>query len=195
MPFLNMLKQPCPIPVINAKKALRQASPGQIVDVLVDNEIAVQNLTKMALILGHLVQSSSIEDGNFKVQITVSKASEVKSVQGDSAGLVVAIGTQSMGQGDNLLGKNLLKAFIFSLTEIDPAPEYLLFFNGGAFMTTESSQALSDLFALAEKGTVISTCGACLDFYQLKDKLKVGAVTNMFAIVQTMAQAKRLINI
>jgi selenium metabolism protein YedF len=190
-----MLGLPCPLPVINAKKALREASEGQIIEVLVDNDIAVQNLTKMAVALGCQVVGAPLGDGNFKVEI-IARDNKPESLAGqDGGGLVVAVGTQTMGRGDEILGKNLLKAFLYSLTEIEPAPEYLLFFNGGAFMTTEGSAALKDLQTLIDRGAVVGTCGACLDFYQLKDKLKVGAVTNMFAIVQTMAQAKRLINL
>ena len=37
-----------PMPVIEAKQALEKAEPGEKIEVIVDNEIAVQNLTKMA---------------------------------------------------------------------------------------------------------------------------------------------------
>ncbi|MDR1607153.1 MAG: sulfurtransferase TusA family protein, partial [Deltaproteobacteria bacterium] len=53
---INMLGQPCPLPVINAKKALRETTEGQTISVLVDNDIAVQNLSKMAKGLGHSAQ-------------------------------------------------------------------------------------------------------------------------------------------
>jgi selenium metabolism protein YedF len=195
MTILNMLGQPCPLPVINAKKNLRDTPLGQTVTVLVDNDIAVQNLTKMAQTLGHKAQTEAKGDGTFQVAIIVGQAPKAQNSETESGGLVVAISRQTLGRGDETLGKNLLKSFIFSLTEIDPLPEYLLFFNGGAFMTTLGSASLEDLQTLAGKGTIISTCGACLDFYQLKDKLLVGNVTNMFAIAQTMAQAKRVINI
>ena len=39
----------CPLPVIEAKKALEASAPEEKVEVVVDNEIAVQNLSKMAL--------------------------------------------------------------------------------------------------------------------------------------------------
>ncbi|MDR2387316.1 MAG: sulfurtransferase-like selenium metabolism protein YedF [Deltaproteobacteria bacterium] len=200
MTTINMLGQPCPLPVINAKKALREHRLGQTVTVLVDNDIAVQNLSKMARSLGHQVSLTTQADGSFEVAITIQDLGpETKGHQNsgnlDSGNLVVAISRELMGHGDEKLGKSLLKAFIFSLTEVRPYPEYLLFFNGGAYLTTEGSSSIADLQSLIEKGTIVSTCGACLDFYNLKEKLKVGNVTNMFAIAQTMAQAGRLINI
>ncbi|MDR1083992.1 MAG: sulfurtransferase-like selenium metabolism protein YedF [Deltaproteobacteria bacterium] len=195
MKKLNMAGQPCPLPVIEAKKALKEASVGDTLTVIVDNEIAVQNLTKMARALGHSVKVNSSSDGRQEVTFTVSEKPAAAVRDSDHGGLVVAVSQKSMGHGDETLGVSLMKAFIFSLTELEPLPEYLLFFNGGAFLTTEGSASLKDLAALAERGVVIGTCGACLDFYNLKSKLKVGAVTNMYAIASTMGQARRLINI
>ncbi len=109
--------------------------------------------------------------------------------------MVVAVGTDAMGRGDAGLGLTLMKSFLFSLAEQNAAPEHLLFFNSGVHLTCEGSAALDDLKQLEEKGTSIKSCGACLNFYQKTDKLKIGSVTNMFAIVETMAKAKRLINL
>ena len=38
----------CPLPVVETRKALEAAGPGETIEVVVDNEIAVQNLRKMA---------------------------------------------------------------------------------------------------------------------------------------------------
>jgi selenium metabolism protein YedF len=195
MTTINMLGQPCPLPVINAKKALREHTPGQSVTILVDNDIAVQNLTKMGRTMGHLVETAAAADGTFNVTIKVQAGEPGQAKIVESGNLVVAISRQIMGHGDETLGRTLLKAFIFSLTEVEPYPDYVLFFNGGAFLTTDGSNSIADLQTLVEKGTIVSTCGACLDYFSLKEKLKVGNVTNMFAIAQTMAQAGRLINI
>jgi selenium metabolism protein YedF len=192
MTTFDMLGQPCPLPVIQAKKALREAAEGQSVTILVDNEIAAQNLGKLAKGLGLAVNAEAKGKKSFEVTIVAGPKISSPAIEG---GLVVAVSQGALGQGDEALGKNLLKAFLFSLTEAEPQPEYLLFFNGGAFLTCEGSDSLKDLAALADRGTIIGTCGACLDFYGLKEKLKVGAPTNMYAIVAAMSQAKRLINV
>ncbi|MDR1296426.1 MAG: sulfurtransferase-like selenium metabolism protein YedF [Deltaproteobacteria bacterium] len=194
MKTVDMLGQPCPIPVINAKKALREAKVGDVVAVLVDNDIARQNLEKMAAGLGHQAASTKTDKGHFQVTITLGEG-KPRTAEAPG-GLVVAVGSEKMGRGrDDSLALTLMKAFVHSLTELDTPPEYLLFYNGGAFLTTEGSACLPDLEAVSARGTVISTCGACLDFYGLTEKLKVGAVTNMYAIASTMAQAARLINV
>lgn len=193
MTILNMAGQPCPIPVIEAKKALKAARPGDTVSILVDNDIARQNLQKMAQGLGHGFSHENRNDGTILACLTISD--DCRILEDDAAGLAVAIGRDCMGGASEELGKSLMKSFIFSLTELDTPPEYILLYNGGVLLSTEGAATLDDLAALAEKGSQISSCGACLNYYQLTDKLAVGQVTNMYAIVSTMAQARKLINL
>jgi selenium metabolism protein YedF len=199
---INVLGKPCPIPVIEAKKALRKAAAGENVQVLVDNDISRQNLEKMAAGLGCPFEYKKQDDGNFLITITApvsaagtqGAAQAVCGAAGDQ-GLVVAIGQNTMGSGNDDLGAILIKAFIYSLTELDTPPETMLFFNSGVKLTTEGSTALADLKTLESKGTIISSCGTCLDFYKVKDRLAIGNVTNMYAIASAMGDAGKLINI
>lgn len=190
---INMLGQPCPIPVIEAKKALKGLAPGESISILVDNDVARQNLAKMAQGLGHGISHQVTREGHILVSITT--ALECRPQSSDDSGLVVAIGRAVLGAGDDELGAVLMKSFIYSLTELESPPEHLLFFNGGVHLSVEGSTALDDLNDLAAKGTLINSCGACLNYYGLTEKLKVGSITNMFAIVNTLAQAKKLINL
>ena len=109
--------------------------------------------------------------------------------------VVVAIGSAEMGNGDPKLGKILMKSFLYSLTQLDALPQTVLFFNGGVRMTTEGSESIEDLKALEAQGVEILSCGTCLDFYGLKDKLRVGGITNMYVIAQTMAEAGNVVKI
>ena len=69
---VNAIGDTCPVPVIKAKQALAQMTePGGLV-VLVDNEVAVQNLTRMGASQGYAVQSEKTGDGNFQVRILVN---------------------------------------------------------------------------------------------------------------------------
>ena len=194
MKKINALGKPCPIPVIEAKKAIREVeATGGIIEVLVDNDVAVKNIEKMTQGLGLNICSQSEKDGEYRVEIDVPKNWQVSEIRKEDAGLVIAFGKKTMGEGDPLLGETLLKSYIYSLTELDTKPEYLLFFNSGAFLTNQESTVLKDLEYLQENGTQLRTCGACLDFYQIKDTLAIGEITNMFGITETMAQAKKLI--
>ena len=109
--------------------------------------------------------------------------------------VVVAIGSAEMGNGDPKLGKILMKSFLYSLTQLDALPQTVLFFNGGVRMTTEGSESIEDLKALEAQGVEILSCGTCLDFYGLKVKLRVGGITNMYVIAQTMAEASNGVKI
>jgi selenium metabolism protein YedF len=197
MEIINVLGKPCPIPVIEAKKALRKAVAGEPVKVLVDNDISRQNLEKMAKGMGLPCSHEKQEGGNILVTITASDAAPAAAaaITAVSGGPVIAIGRNTMGNGSEELGAILIKAFIYSLTELDTPPETMLFFNSGVKLTTEGSNVIADLKTLEAKGTIISSCGTCLDFYRLKEKLAVGNVTNMYAIASAMGDAGRLINI
>ncbi len=98
-----------------------------------------------------------------------------------------------MGEGDEKLGKTLMKGFIYALSQQDVLPSTILFYNGGAALSCEGSPALEDLKSLEAQGVEILTCGTCLDFYSLKDKLQVGDVTNMYVIVEKMVGAHLIV--
>jgi selenium metabolism protein YedF len=193
MEIINVLGKPCPIPVIEAKKALRKTPVGEKIQILVDNDISRQNLEKMAKAMGSPCGYEKREDGNFLVTITA--AEDTRNQDSGGGSLVAAIGRNTMGSGNDDLGAILIKGFIYSLTEMDKPPDAMLFFNSGVKLTTEGSTSLEDLKKLEEKGTVISSCGTCLDFYKVKEKLAVGGVTNMYAIAEAMKEAGRLINL
>ena len=102
---------------------------------------------------------------------------------------VVVIASDKMGEGSEELGKTLMKGFIYALNQQETLPKTMLFYNGGAALTCEGSPALEDLKSLAVQGVEILTCGTCLNFYGISDKLQVGEVTNMYVIAEKMTQA------
>ncbi len=208
---VNAMGDICPIPVVKTKKALGELNgPGEI-EVLVDNETAVKNVTKMAKSSGASAESEQIGEKQYRVLITVGEAAAVKlkgahgsdaqpQDQPDAAagcrtcaGTVVAVGSDRMGEGSEELGHILMKSFLFALTQLDDLPDKMLFYNGGAKITTEGSESLEDLKALEEQGVEIMTCGTCLDYYGIKDKLAIGSVTNMYSIVETLQGAVNVI--
>ncbi len=197
---VNAMGDACPIPVIKTKKAMQGVTGAETIEVLVDNEIAVQNVTKMAQSSGGTVTSEKLAEKEFKVTIQLNGA--VQTEKGDAPvncvpdsrrNTVVVISADHMGEGKEDLGKVLLKGFIYALTQLDELPKAILFYNGGAKITTEGSDSLEDLKTLESQGVEIMTCGTCLDYYGLKEKLQVGTVTNMYSIVETMNGADKVI--
>ena len=182
----------CPIPVIKTKKAIAEAAGQGTIEVLVDNEIAVQNVTKMAESEGGKVTSEKVAEKEYKITIELSGEAKASAEEAEE-NLVVVISSDRMGSGNDALGKVLIKGFIFAVTQLERLPKTMLFYNGGATLTAEGSDSLEDLKHLEEQGVEILTCGTCLNYYNLSDKLQVGSVTNMYSIVEKMAGADKII--
>lgn len=203
----------CPIPVVKTKKALGEMSGAGEIEVLVDNETAVKNVTKMAKSSGASAQSEQLGEKKYRILITVGEeaaenagksnggAKNSQSAQENTAetgcrtclGTVVAVSSDRMGDGSDELGHILMKSFIFAVTQLDDLPDKMIFYNGGAKLTVEGSECLEDLKTLADQGVEIMTCGTCLDYYGIRDKLAVGGVTNMYSIVETLQSAVNVI--
>ena len=185
----------CPMPVVKATKALQNMTEG-VIEVHVDNEIAVQNVLRLFQSKNLTAKSEQIEEKHFVISASVDGAQSEDApacclpMSGDT---VVAIGTATMGIGNDDLGKTLMKGFIYALSQQDELPKTILFYNGGASIPTEGSVSLEDLRAMEAQGVEILTCGTCLDFYGLKDKLAVGGVTNMYSIVEKLTKAAKVI--
>ena len=166
----------CPLPVVKAKKAIAELNGAGEVEVLVDNEIAVQNLTKMAQQRGYQSAAEKLAEREYRVLFTVGEPAaeeeEAPACAPDArTDTVVVIASDKMGEGAEELGKTLLKAFVFSLTQQDKLPKTILLYNGGAHLT----------------------CGTCLNFYGLTEKLAVGGVTNMYVIAEKMLNAGNVV--
>ena len=209
----------CPQPVIDTKNALKEH--GAPVITLVDNEIARQNVEKMAAQMGLSAVSDTMEEGAFRIVIQPVSADVLGSVLGGGAEpaasgnlrpeaqpcltcmpmdfapvggpTVVALSSNCMGSGDDTLGAALMKGFVYALTQLDTAPDTVLLYNGGAKLSVEGAETVNDLRLLAENGTEVLTCGTCLNHYGLTDRLAVGEVTNMYVIAEKLSGAGKVI--
>lgn len=204
---VNAMGDACPIPVIKTKNAIKEMKESGTVEVMVDNEIAVQNLSKMARQKQYDCKSEKISDDAFKVVILVEKdeqesaMQETQNIQEPENCIpdqrkkkkVVVLRSGKMGEGNDELGTVLMKGFIYALTQLDELPETILLYNGGAPLSCEGSDSLEDLKSLEAQGVEILTCGTCLNYYGLSEKLAVGSVTNMYVIAETMSSADLII--
>jgi len=187
---LNCMGMACPLPVVEAKKAIDEMEDG-LLEIEVDNETCVQNLRRLAAKYDFTVASESISDKEFLVKMEVKKDHVLKGKQEDSC--TVVFSSDKMGEGDEELGKNLMKSFVFALSNVDPLPTAMVFYNRGAFLTSEDSPVLADLKNLEKAGVKIMTCGLCADYYKIKEKLGVGVISNMYEIVETQMESQKII--
>lgn len=188
----------CPLPVVNAKKAAEGLHPGDTLIVRVDNEIAVQNLQRFAQHMGFAASGDKVNDSEFTVTMVIGGEAKAEpeiacNLDTRRKGMLVVLSGNTMGSGDERLGKALMKAFVFALTKQDVLPETILCYNTGAYLTTDGADTLEDLKLLESEGVTVLTCGTCLDFYGLKEKLAVGGVTNMYDIVERMEAASTIV--
>lgn len=197
---VDAMGKQCPIPVVMTKKVLDHAEQDDEIQILVDNETAVNNLSRLAGSTGCSFVSKKTADG-YEIRMVVKSDKQGRSEaepeivytpavpQGD---YTVSIISDKMGDGDPELGGILIKGFVYALTQLETPPAVMLFYNGGARLTAKDSPCIEDLLTLQEKGTEILTCGTCVNFYGLGEPA-VGTVTNMYTIAEKLTKASRVI--
>lgn len=175
----------CPQPVINTKKALESLDWGTVVT-LVDNDTARENVTLFARNAGYKAEVEKTGEG-YRIIITKGNGgtpSAVRDIEAEERQrpMVYLVTSNVLGQGSPDLGQVLMKSLMVTLTEMDPPPRALLFLNTGVMLTCQGSPVLEQLQKLSSGGTVIISCGTCLDYYKVKEKLETGRIGNMLDI-------------
>ncbi|MGP8107116.1 MAG: sulfurtransferase-like selenium metabolism protein YedF [Desulfobaccales bacterium] len=185
----------CPLPVVRTKEALEAGETGEFI-VVVDHEAARDNVSRFAQSRGCTV---SVAQAGPCYHLTISPPAgqprETCFFPGAAPAprnTVVVFSSDRMGDGDPELGAILMRAFCQTIVQVE-APQKLLFYNRGVFLTLNDSPVLSELKGLEEMGVSLLVCGTCLDFYKVRDRLAVGQVSNMFSILESQMQAGRLI--
>ena len=194
---LDYSRHQCPYPVVETRKQIL-ANPGASLVVLVGDQAGRDNVSRLATKMGY--QTVAIEAGNnFQLTLTPEDSKE-QVTQGEpisttpvTGKTVIYCGSDRMGDGDDQFGRVLMINFLTTLLEMDPLPDIILFVNSGIDLTTQGSAVLEALRTLESRGVDIASCGLCLDFYQKKDRLAVGRVTNMYEMVEVQCQAGRVI--
>ncbi|MGF0095136.1 sulfurtransferase-like selenium metabolism protein YedF [Peptoniphilus sp. SGI.035] len=173
----------CPKPVIMTKRAISKSNAEELL-IKVDNEVATENLKKMADQLGY--KASVIENSKSDYEVHLKKMEDVKNFENNNDEYVVIFSSDKLGIGEEEFSKKLMESFTYSLSEEDRHPKYILCYNYGVHLTTINEKTVEDFKNLEKKGTEILSCGLCLENYKLKDKLKIGEITNMYRICEIM---------
>lgn len=197
--FIDARGMLCPKPLVLALSALAKLGVEESLEIVVDNMPAKENLMRMASEKKCALKLQE-EGAEFRLFITKSAESsfsEQVELEADkycdpvalpSTGAdVIVFSADQMGRGNEELGQILLKGFVFALTQQEKVPELLLFYNHGAKLSCEDSPLLEDLKTLERLGSKIMTCGTCLDYLGIKEKLAIGSVTNLFEIAQIIS--------
>lgn len=190
----------CPLPVVQTKKLLAEYD---VVETTVDNFVATENLTKLAEQLNYDIDVKKISDEEYIVTISnpakdkgipgkevTEEKTQVLKAQDDS--YIVVVNKQIMGHGSEELGKKLMKAFLYTLTEQEVLPKKIIFYNGGVLLVDKNqSHVLEELKVLQENSVEIMSCGACIDYYKVD--IAIGSTSNMYFIVEEMRNANKVV--
>jgi len=192
MTKIDCRKMDCPAPVISVKRALE--SETELV-VLVDDGAPRENVTRFAKNRGFLVTEE--KDSNCWAITIRSTDSTTNNPALDTNKLdrVVLITSDKLGDGPEELGRLLMKNFIHTLLETELLPSKIFFMNRGVLLTCEGSDLVEALGKLVNIGVELYSCGLCLDFFGLKEKLRVGATTNMLTTAESMLSATQVIKL
>jgi selenium metabolism protein YedF len=186
----------CPQPVILTRNALQESDA---VTAIVDNETARGNVSRLAAKQGCQVHVEERGDGIYvhlmKGEEPAEETAPLPLVVPASGPLVLTVPSDIMGRGDEELGGILVRAFFHTLGEVEPLPQTIIFFNSGVKLVVEGSAVLEDLQALRDRGIEILACGTCLGHYELKDKVAIGEVSNMYTIAETMLGAGKVVSL
>ena len=178
----------CPQPVIMTKKAMEEPG-GEELTTIVNQTVALENVSKLAKSQGYEFEVKQ-EDDDYYIHMTRVGGND-EDAGGKVEDIAIMIRSNLFGQGEAELGQVLMKSFLFSLTELDAQVKHIIFMNSGIFLTIEGSPVLDTLKVLENKGVEILSCGTCLDYYQAKDKLAAGSVTNMYTALEILTTAAR----
>jgi selenium metabolism protein YedF len=190
----------CPVPLIMTKKALGELNENETLEVIMDNETSVKNVSRY---LEEMGMKPKIEKNGFIYHLFVNKTNDFKenvkveefcSIDNERlSDYVVSFQKNKLGEGSEELGTILAKAFINTLPEIDVKPKKLIFLNSGIYLTLKDSPVIDTLKKLEQMGIEILVCGTCLDYYKKKEELGVGIVSNMYVILESLSKASKVI--
>jgi len=200
MRIVDARGQSCPIPLIMTKKALNQLPEGEALEILIDNETSAKNVSRF--LEEHNMKPSAETEGK-TIRLIIGQTAPIptqtraedycETPAPASVDFVIAFQKNTLGQGDDELGRLLIKGFINSLPEIDRKPSALVFLNSGIFLALQDSAVIESLSKLEKSGIKLLVCGTCLDYYHKKSELGVGVVSNMYEILDLLSQAPKVL--
>lgn len=190
----------CPLPLIMTKKALSEINENETLQVLIDNDISVKNVTRFLEDNG--LKANVVKKGEV-YELTVNKTGNIpESVKAEdycsvedarSGNFIVALLKNRLGEGSEELGEFLIKGFVNTLPEATIKPRTIVFMNSGIYLALKDSPVLESLRKLEQMGVELLACGACLDFFKKKDELAVGRISNMYEIIERLTQTGKVI--
>ena len=192
----------CPVPLIETRKALRESTAGEVFKILIDNKTSFTNVSRY-LSDNRTVFSSSESGGVWTILVTKQEgelavteaeaycAPEISHFEkGD---YVVVLASDRIGDGDEELGRILMKSFFRAVHDLDKLPQKILFYNGGVKLAVSGSDVIDDIRDLERMGVEILLCSTCVNHYSLGESVATGTLSNMFTFAEIMSTASKVV--
>jgi selenium metabolism protein YedF len=194
---------PCPQPVLKTKEAIERVKAGPLI-VIVSTAESRDNVVRFLGYSGVGIEKIDEKGGEFYIhtkEISGALKPELKpddyicSPQQTAGGTTIFINKDRIGHGSDELGNNLIKVFIASIKELSVQPKTICLMNSGVKLTVKGAETVPHLKELEEKGVELLVCGTCLGYFNLKEQLAVGKISNMYDISETMLKSSKVITI
>ena len=194
---LDCRGQACPHPVLKTKEIVEQGEVSQLT-VLLDNDAARENVSRFLERSGYQVQVA-VRGGDLAVTGSRSpkRPDQPAAKTWEEAALrkiLVLVGTDRLGTGDDELGRKLIASFLGTLKEMGRELWCLVLLNAGVKLAVAGSEVLASLKELEQDGAMVLVCGTCLTHFKLLEQKQVGETTNMLDIVTHMQLAEKVIS-
>ncbi len=185
---VNAMGKLCPEPVIMTKAEIEKGAAE--LEVLVDNDIAVSNVTRLLEGRNYTVEVS--RSGNER-KLTAKKAEGAAAVSSASSKheklTAILVAHDVLGGNDKELGEVLMKAFLGCISKLSHRPAVIAFMNEGVKLVLKDSSACEYIKELENAGTKILVCGTCTTHFDITDKIGAGTISNMFEIMEMITGA------
>ncbi|MFH1762208.1 MAG: DsrE family protein [bacterium] len=112
-----------------------------------------------------------------------------------SCSTAILVTRNGMGRADTELSHKLINVYFDLLVANNMLPSHICFYGEGVKLTVEGSPVLDVLTSLEKKGVHLSICITCLDYYGVRQSVKVGHIENMLKILEYQWKADKVITI
>ena len=192
---VNAMGKACPEPVIMTRAAVEKGAVE--LEVLVDNAVAVSNVTRFLEGQGFRVQHQE-NGGEFKLTArregSAVSADPAPRPQG-KARLAVLVAGKTLGREDKELGEVLIKGFLGTLSKLETPPAVLALMNEGVKLALPEASTCDHLKDLEKVGTRVLVCGTCTNHFGVTEQVGVGTVSNMFEILEAVTGADKVLSV
>lgn len=193
----------CPAPLIKTRQGITEAEPDETVQIIIDNPTSLSNVKRY--LTDNKMPFRVSEEGNVatvtlirgeKAELSTDETEYCSTSEAPRSGkrnVVVAVTTDRMGSGDDVLGEKLMVSFFKTLVLIEPLPDSVVFYNAGVKLAQEDSPVLVYIRELIERGTAVYLCSTCINHFGIRDRLPLGNFSDMYQILNVLSDADHII--